>query len=104
MPQGGKLAIATRLVNETDSSGGPSPLAASRRWIEVSFQDTGHGIATADLPRVFEPYFTTKEVGIGLGLALTKKIVEEHGGTIALESIPNRGTTVSIRLPVEEQV
>lgn len=105
MPQGGKLAIATRLVNGTDSSsGGPSPLTASRRWIEVSFQDTGHGIASADLPRVFEPYFTTKEVGIGLGLALTKKIVEEHGGAIALESIPDQGTTVSIRLPVEEQV
>ena len=52
-------------------------------------------------PKVFEPYFTTKEVGIGLGLALTKKIVEEHGGLIALDSVPEHGTTVRIRLPVE---
>ncbi len=94
MPQGGKLAITTKLTNGTGSG----------RWIEVRFQDTGHGISSDDLPRVFEPYFTTKEVGIGLGLALTKKIVEEHGGAIALDSIPDRGTTVRIRLPAEELV
>lgn len=92
MPQGGKLAITARLVKEADGG----------RWIEVRFQDTGYGIAGEDLPRVFEPYFTTKEVGIGLGLALTKKIVEEHGGTIALDSVRDQGTTASIRLPVEE--
>lgn len=103
MPQGGKLAITARLVNGTDSSPSPS-LAGGGRSIEIRFQDTGHGIAQDDLPRVFEPYFTTKEVGIGLGLALTKKIVEEHGGTIALGSARDHGTTVGIRLPVEEQV
>ncbi|MDE2179960.1 MAG: HAMP domain-containing protein [candidate division NC10 bacterium] len=93
MPSGGKLAITARLVNGTGSGG----------WIEVRFQDTGCGIASEDLPKVFEPYFTTKEVGIGLGLALTKKIVEEHGGAIALDSVRDHGTVVSIRLPVEEQ-
>ena len=92
MPQGGKLAISARPVKEADGG----------RWIEVRFQDTGCGIASEDLPKVFEPYFTTKEVGIGLGLALTKKIVEEHGGTIALDSIPDQGATMSIRLPAEE--
>jgi signal transduction histidine kinase len=92
MPSGGKFAITARLVNGTGSG----------RWVEVRFQDTGCGIASEDLPKVFEPYFTTKEVGIGLGLALTKKIVEEHGGAITLDSVRDQGTTVSIRLPVEE--
>jgi len=102
MPQGGKLSIGARLVNGADPST-PSPLSGSGRWVEVSFGDTGCGIASDDLSKVFEPYFTTKEVGIGLGLALTKKIVEEHGGLIALDSVREQGTTVRIRLPVEGQ-
>jgi signal transduction histidine kinase len=102
MPQGGKLTITARLVNGTDPSP-PSPSSESGRWVEARFQDTGSGIASEDLAKVFEPYFTTKEVGIGLGLALTKKIVEEHGGVIALTSVRDRGTMVNIRLPVEEQ-
>lgn len=102
MPSGGKLSITAALVNGPDPATPASP-AESTRWVEVRFQDTGYGIAPEDLAKVFEPYFTTKEVGIGLGLALTKKIVEEHGGVIALASVRDQGTTVSIRLPVEEQ-
>jgi signal transduction histidine kinase len=102
MPQGGRLSIAARQVSGADPSSG-SPLSSNGRWVEVSFRDTGCGIASDDLPRVFEPYFTTKEVGIGLGLALTKKIVEEHGGSIALDSALDEGTTVRIRLPVGEE-
>ena len=102
MPHGGKLSIAARLVNGADPAT-PSALSGNGGWVEVSFRDTGCGIATDDLPKVFEPYFTTKEVGIGLGLALTKKIVEEHGGLIALDSVREQGTTVRIRLPVEGQ-
>ena len=102
MPQGGRLSITARQVSGADPSSG-SPLSSNGRWVEVSFRDTGCGIASDDLPRVFEPYFTTKEVGIGLGLALTKKIVEEHGGSIALDSALDEGTTVRIRLPVGEE-
>ena len=102
MPSGGRLSITTALVNGTDPATSMPP-AGSERWVEVRFQDTGCGIASEDLAKVFEPYFTTKEVGIGLGLALTKKIVEEHGGVIALDSVHAQGTAVSIRLPVEEQ-
>jgi hypothetical protein len=102
MPGGGRLSIAARLGNGADASGQASP-PANGAWVEVSFRDTGCGIAPDDLPKVFEPYFTTKEVGIGLGLALTKKIVEEHGGAIALESSLEAGTTVRIRLPVEAE-
>jgi two-component system NtrC family sensor kinase len=57
------------------------------------------GIAPENLPHVFEPYFTTKEVGIGLGLALTKQILEEHGGRIELASEPGKGTVVRLQLP-----
>jgi len=68
-------------------------------WVEIRFQDTGVGIAPEDLPRVFEPYFTTKEVGIGLGLALTMKITEQHGGHIDLTSERGKGTVARIHLP-----
>ncbi len=77
----------------------PTPEPADG-WMEIRFQDTGTGIQPEDLPKVFEPYFTTKEVGIGLGLALTKQIVEEHGGQIEIFSDPGQGTDVRLRLPV----
>jgi signal transduction histidine kinase len=71
-------------------------------WVEIRFQDTGAGIAPENLRRVFEPYFTTKEVGIGLGLALTKQILEEHGGRIELASEPGKGTVARLHLPTGE--
>jgi signal transduction histidine kinase len=64
-------------------------------WVE----DPGDGIAAADLPHVFEPYFTTKRTGTGLGLAITRKTVEALGGAIRLESRPGAGTRVEIELP-----
>jgi signal transduction histidine kinase len=70
-------------------------------WVEIAFRDTGAGIAPENIGRVFEPYFTTKEVGIGLGLALTKQVVEEHGGQITLSSTPGEGTVACLRLPTE---
>jgi hypothetical protein len=78
-----------------DSTNPPS----GNGWVEIQFQDTGVGIAPEDLPRIFEPYFTTKEVGIGLGLALTKQILEQHGARIELTSEPGKGTIARIRLP-----
>jgi signal transduction histidine kinase len=64
-------------------------------WIE----DAGDGIAAADLPHVFEPYFTTKRTGTGLGLAIARKTIEALGGTLHLESRPGVGTRVEIELP-----
>ncbi|MBI5344563.1 MAG: HAMP domain-containing protein, partial [Deltaproteobacteria bacterium] len=71
MPEGGKISVESRANNGV---------------VAVMVDDTGEGIAPENLPRIFEPYFTTKEVGIGLGLALTKRIVEEHGGAIVVRS------------------
>ncbi|MBI5343956.1 MAG: two-component system sensor histidine kinase AtoS, partial [Deltaproteobacteria bacterium] len=84
MPEGGRISIESR---------------ADNGFVAVRVDDTGEGIAPENLPKIFEPYFTTKEVGIGLGLALTKRIVEEHGGGIEVMSAAAGGTSVTIRLP-----
>jgi two-component system, sporulation sensor kinase E len=65
----------------------------------VSFSDTGGGIPPENISRVFEPYFTTKSGGSGLGLLIVRRIVRAHGGEIFLESEQNRGLTLTIRLP-----
>jgi two-component system sensor histidine kinase HydH len=69
--------------------------------IRIEIRDTGVGIAPQDLGRIFDPYFTTKPSGAGLGLAIVQKIVDAHGGEIQVESTPGQGTTVTILLPVE---
>jgi len=65
----------------------------------VRFSDTGGGISTENLSRVFEPYFTTKPSGTGLGLLIVRRIVREHGGELSIESSEGKGLTVTIRLP-----
>jgi two-component system, sporulation sensor kinase E len=65
----------------------------------IRFSDTGGGISTENLSRVFEPYFTTKPSGTGLGLLIVRRIVREHGGELSIESSEGKGLTVTIRLP-----
>jgi signal transduction histidine kinase len=65
----------------------------------VSFTDTGGGISAENLSRIFEPYFTTKPSGSGLGLLIVRRIVREHGGEMAIESDEGRGVTLTLRLP-----
>ena len=65
----------------------------------VSFADTGGGIQPDDISRVFEPYFTTKEGGTGLGLLIVRRIIRAHGGEVIIESAAGRGVTMTIRLP-----
>jgi two-component system sensor histidine kinase PilS (NtrC family) len=67
--------------------------------VEVEFIDNGPGIAVEDLPRVGQPFFTTKRGGTGLGVAIAQRIVERHGGTLVFESAPGRGTTARVSLP-----
>jgi signal transduction histidine kinase len=85
MPAGGTLTVSA------------GPRDGDRYAIVVG--DTGVGIDGKDRERIFEPYFTTKESGLGLGLVLTKKIVDAHGGEIALSSEPGKGTRVEVVLP-----
>lgn len=84
MPEGGLLTVAFRCT--------PARLA-------IDFSDNGQGMTAEMCEQVFEPYFSTKETGVGLGLALTRKIVEEHGGKISVNSQPGTGTTFHLELP-----
>jgi signal transduction histidine kinase len=65
----------------------------------ISFTDTGGGISAENLSRIFEPYFTTKAAGTGLGLLIVRRIVREHGGELSIESSQEKGLTLTIRLP-----
>jgi signal transduction histidine kinase len=65
----------------------------------ISVSDTGSGISDEELAKVFEPYYSTKKFGIGLGLAISKRFIEEHGGSIVAKSEVGKGTTMKIRIP-----
>jgi signal transduction histidine kinase len=67
--------------------------------VRVSITDRGQGMDERTRARIFEPFFTTKKKGTGLGLAIAKQIVEQHGGTIRVESTPGEGTRFTIELP-----
>lgn len=73
--------------------------SADETHVNVSFADTGGGIPSENISRIFEPYFTTKAGGSGLGLLIVRRIVRAHGGEVILESLPGRGLKLTIRLP-----
>jgi hypothetical protein len=68
----------------------------------ISVTDTGSGVNPEETSKIFEPYYSTKKLGIGIGLAITKRFVEEHGGTITIDSEVGKGTTMRIRIPCNE--
>jgi signal transduction histidine kinase len=70
-----------------------------RSWAVIAVADQGAGIRSEDLPRVFEPFFTTREKGSGLGLYVVRRVIEAHGGSVEIASAPGLGTTVTVRLP-----
>jgi signal transduction histidine kinase len=67
----------------------------------LSVRDTGQGVSRENLSKIFEPFFTTKDTGLGLGLATTKRIIEEHGGRIDFQSSEGEGSSVIISLPLQ---
>ena len=69
--------------------------------VDITVEDTGEGINPEDLPKIFDPFVTTKKMGIGLGLAISKRIVEDYNGKIYVKSRPAQGTTFTISLPVQ---
>jgi signal transduction histidine kinase len=91
MPQGGLVQVRAR-----------REVQGHRELLRVDVADQGCGIPTELVHRVFEPFFTTKAQGTGLGLAVVKRIIEEHHGELALESAPGRGTTFTFRLPLTQ--
>ena len=87
MPDGGRLVIESQVANP--------------RSISVSIADTGAGISKENLDKLFEPLFTTKVGGIGLGMAIVKMLVEAHSGSIEFRSEEGKGSTFTVRLPLE---
>jgi len=96
MPDGGRLTVSGK--NVALSEGNSLDLAAGD-YVKISFTDTGCGIAAEDMGKIFDPYFTNKTGGSGLGLASTYTIIIKHAGQIAVSSSPGRGTTFTIFLP-----
>jgi len=88
MPKGGAFTITTGCIDNE---------------IRISVCDTGDGISKENLSKIFEPYFTTRETGTGLGLTQVYKIIREHHGEIAVDSIPDKGTEFKISLPLPQK-
>jgi len=92
MPNGGELIVTSRLENgKTGQDGG---------WLRISFADNGMGLSPEEVQHIFEPFYTTKSRGTGLGLSVSYGIVEQHGGHIDVKSVPGKGTIFSVRLPL----
>lgn len=102
MPNGGRIEIVARNIQPADPEL-PEGLK-ERRYVEVAIRDEGLGIQAKILGRIFDPYFTTKENGNGLGLATSYSIVKNHGGLIRVYSTPEQGTTFVIYLPASDAV
>jgi signal transduction histidine kinase len=89
MPQEGELEIRSTQTNGN---------------VEIAFADTGSGISKDVMPKLFTPLFTTKAQGMGFGLAVCKRVVEAHGGKITVESVPGKGATFTVTLPIEPKI
>jgi signal transduction histidine kinase len=85
MPEGGTLHVSTHLAKDGR--------------LAMSFTDTGHGIAPEHRDRIFEPFFSSKENGTGLGLSVSYNVAQRHGGEITFQSNQGQGTTFTVWLP-----
>jgi len=90
MPKGGNLVL--RGQNSEDG-----------QWIQLSIQDSGIGISSEDMNKLFDPFFSTKEGGVGLGLSITHRIIDQHHGKIEVESTPGEGTLFTVWLPIHNE-
>jgi signal transduction histidine kinase len=93
MNDGGTIVISTRLSAKNDPE-------LIREYVQVEIRDTGIGIPPEDLEHIFDPFFTSKDEGSGLGLAVSHQIVQEHGGIVTVESTMGKGTSFFVHIPV----
>jgi two-component system NtrC family sensor kinase len=109
MPEGGELRVRTYVAAAGDGDGAGFVSVSGGRGAElagpavvVEISDTGTGIPAQELPKIFEPFYTTRVKGTGLGLAVSYSIIEQHHGELAVRSVEGEGTTFRIRLPVAQ--
>jgi signal transduction histidine kinase len=96
-----RIVLVNLLTNARQSAHTPVTLTTARlaeRRVSIAIEDRGSGIAADDLPRIFDPYFTTRRAGTGLGRPIAKNIIDGLGGTITVRSSPGHGTTIRIEL------
>lgn len=96
LAEGGIIHLTTRAITEFHLVEGKS----QGRMVSIEIKDNGCGIKPEDLEKIFTPFFTTKAKGSGLGMAITLKIVKEHGGHLKIDSEPGKGTAVTVYLPL----
>ncbi len=99
MPEGGQLSVISDQCSVSSEQGS----VEGGRWVRIAVKDTGVGIPPENMGKLFEPLFTTKTKGIGLGLAVSKKLVEANGGRIEVQSEPGQGATFTLLLPIVEE-
>jgi signal transduction histidine kinase len=97
MKEGGSIRIATRSVSRQGSE-------PSGEFVQVEIRDSGIGIPEENLQHIFDPFFTSKDEGSGLGLAVSHQIVQEHGGFVTVESTVGKGTSFFVHVPVGKPV
>jgi PAS domain S-box-containing protein len=107
MPEGGLISISCANIFPNDQSESAVEHSASflqqGKFVEIVIQDQGVGIPANVLDKIFDPYFSTKNQGSGLGLTITHSIINKHGGHISVESTPGNGTVFTLYLPASEQ-
>ena len=106
MPSGGKLKITTSLMqndNLLNDIGGVEKTQNNINFIQIKFEDSGEGIPSKDLGNIFTPFFTTKEEGVGLGLAISNRIMEAHGGDIKVVSQVDKGSQFCLLVPLHKK-
>ena len=101
MPEGGIITVTAR--NRTIGEQPGNQPANAGEYVQVVIQDQGVGIPPENLAKIFDPYFTTKKTGSGLGLAVVHSIISNHQGAVSVESRPGHGTTFTLLLPVSRQ-
>jgi two-component system sensor histidine kinase AtoS len=90
LPKGGNLALKGQIAEDD-------------QWIQLSIQDSGVGIPGEDIDKLFDPFFSTKEGGIGLGLSIAHRIIDQHHGKIEVESVAGKGTLFTVWLPISRE-
>ncbi len=94
MPDGGTLKFSSAMISRNDGN----------RFVEIQVSDTGRGIPSQTMAKIFTPFFTTRHTGTGLGLPISQKIIHQHQGKIEVQSSPEEGTRFTIRLPLSKTV